>query len=111
MKHEKNEQMMDMLNECVRACNHCAVACLGEKEVNMLSRCIRLDLDCAEICRVAAGLLERDSENADAVLSVCAVICNSCADECEKHSHMEHCRVCAEVCRACAESCQQMEHV
>jgi hypothetical protein len=30
----------------------------------------------------------------------------ACAEECEKHAHMDHCRKCAEACRHCAEVCQ-----
>lgn len=111
MKKQKKEDLAASLNECARVCNHCAVACLSEKEVKMMAQCIRLDIDCATICRTAAEFVERGSEHADALLSVCAVICNSCADECEKHAHMEHCRICADTCRQCAEACQQMEHV
>ncbi len=111
MKQERSHQLTVLLNDCARVCHHCAVACLNEKEVGMLTRCIRLDLDCAAICRTAAGFLERGSENADAVLSACAAICEQCADECEKHSHMEHCQVCAYMCRQCAEACQHVEHI
>jgi hypothetical protein len=31
-----------------------------------------------------------------------------CAVECEKHKHMDHCRVCADACRKCAEECRRM---
>jgi hypothetical protein len=72
----------------------------------MLERCIKLDLDCAEICAVAIGYISRGSENFQAVMQLCADICTACADECERHSHMEHCKRCAEACRACAETCR-----
>lgn len=111
MKHEQSHQLIALLNDCARLCNQCAVACLNEKEVSLLARCIKLDMDCAALCHTAVEFLERDSENADAVLSVCGVICDHCADECEKHDHMEHCRICADICRQCAERCQQMVSV
>lgn len=111
MKNENKQQLYEILNECARVCNHCAVACLSEREVSMLTKCIRLDLECAEICRTAAVFIERDAVHTDELLSVCAVVCNSCADECDKHSHMDHCRECADVCRQCAEACQQLEHI
>jgi len=31
-----------------------------------------------------------------------------CAVECEKHSHMHHCKKCAEVCHKCAVECSNM---
>jgi hypothetical protein len=35
-------------------------------------------------------------------------VCEMCADECDRHSHMAHCRVCAEACRKCAAECRRM---
>ena len=107
MAHEKNQQLIDGLNNCVVACEHCTMACLGEQDVKMLSRCIRLDLDCAAVCRLAVTLVARGSENANRILAECADICDACANECEQHAHMEHCKQCAEACRVCAELCAQ----
>ena len=106
MSHEKNQQLMDALARCAAECSHCATACLKEPDPKKMERCIRLDLDCAEICELASGFIARGSEFSDAILSLCARICNECATECEKHSHMEHCQRCAEACRLCAEACE-----
>ncbi len=107
MAHEKNKQLLEALNNCAAECNHCATACLKEKDVKMLARCIRLDIDCAEICQLTAAYVARDAEHVNHLLKECADICEACAEECEKHSHMEHCRQCAEACRHCAEACLQ----
>ena len=107
MAHEKNRQLLEALNNCAAECNHCATACLGETDVKMLARCIRLDIDCAEICQLTAAYVARDSGHVNHLLKECADICEACAEECEKHSHMEHCRQCAAVCRQCAEACLQ----
>ena len=107
MSHESNRGLLDALYDCAAECNHCAIACLQEKDVKMLERCIRLDLDCAEICQVAAGYVARGSELANRLLELCAEVCNACADECEKHEHMEHCKRCADICRKCADACSQ----
>lgn len=107
MSHEKNKELISMLNECAAECNHCTSACLEEQDVKMLAKCIKLEIDCAEICRLATSFLARGSEHAEHILKECAEICEACAKECEKHSHMEHCKKCAEVCRKCAETCQQ----
>lgn len=112
MVHEKNQGLLDALNDCAAVCNHCATACLEEKDVKMLSNCIKLDFDCAAICSLTAGFVARGSAHASHLFAECADICNACADECEKHAQhgMEHCKECAEACRKCAEACVQMEH-
>lgn len=107
MSHEKNKELISMLNECAVECNHCTSACLEEQDVKMLAKCIKIEIDCAEICRLATSFLARGSEHADHILKECAEICEACAKECEKHTHMEHCKKCAEVCHKCAEACQQ----
>ncbi len=107
MAHEQNHQLLEALSNCEAECNHCAIACLREQDTRMLERCIRLDLDCAEICHVAASFVTRGSEHAQHLLKECAEICEACAEECEKHAHMEHCFRCAEACRHCAEACLQ----
>ena len=108
MAHEKNQSLMEALNNSAAECNHCATACLDEQDVKMLASCIKLDIDCADICQLTASFVARDSEHAHHLMKECAEICEACAEECEKHAHMEHCRKCAEACRRCAEACLQM---
>lgn len=110
MAYENNRELLDALNSCAAECNHCATACLDEQDVNMLSRCIKLDIDCADICQLAAAYVARGSEHTQHLLKECADICEACAAECEKHAAhgMEHCRICAEACRRCAEACTNM---
>lgn len=74
----------------------------------MLARCIKLDRDCAAICLLAVEAMAGGSEFAKQICTLCAEICNACAAECEKHSHMEHCKKCAEACRKCAMECSSM---
>ena len=103
--HEQNKSLIEILSRCAAVCSHCATACLDEDDVKMMARCIKLDIDCAEICGLAASFAARGSEYADHILNECSEICIACADECSKHSQMEHCRKCAETCRECAEAC------
>ena len=93
---------MQALNNCAAECNHCATACLDEIDVKMLARCIKLNIDCSDIWQLTASYVARDSEHASHLMKECAEICGACADECEKHAYMEHCRRCAEICRHCA---------
>ncbi len=108
MAHEEHKQVLQLLNACIAACNHCASACLEEQEVAMLARCIKTDIDCAEICSLTAAFVARDSEFSEKLLVECAAICDACAEECEKHAKMgmRHCEECARACRECADACR-----
>ena len=98
---------IEACNTCADACDHCATACLQEQDVKAMVRCIALDIDCAAICRLAAGAMARGSEMAKMICTVCADICEACGKECEKFD-MDHCQECAEACRRCAEECRRM---
>lgn len=74
----------------------------------MLARCISLDIDCAQVCEVAASAMARASESAKAYCDLCARICDQCAEECERHTAMGHCKECAQACRRCAQECRKM---
>ena len=108
MSHEKNQGMIDALNNCATECSHCAMACLDEQDVKMLTTCIKLNIDCAEVCRLTVSLLSRGSQHGHHLLKECIEICEACATECDRHSHMEHCKKCAAVCRDCVEECTAM---
>ena len=107
MAHEMNKACIEACNACADACDHCATACLMEQHVQSMIRCIALDMDCAAICRLAAGYMSRGSEFAKALCGQCAEVCQACGDECAKHP-MEHCRACADACRRCAQECLRM---
>lgn len=111
MSHEKNEDLIRILWECATICEHCNMACLEEKDLQKLVMCIRLNMDCAEICRSTAVLLSRGSDHMQHLMQECIEVCEACADECEKHSHMQHCKECADACRQCAEACRSHSHV
>lgn len=106
MKTPKYQPLIDVLNECAVACNYCSVACLDEDNIAMLVSCIKTDMDCAVICTSTANLLARESDHGAHMLKECVELCTRCAEECEKHSHHDHCEKCAEVCRKCAEACE-----
>lgn len=110
MSHEKYQNCIDECLACAIMCQHCASGCLNEKDIAMLARCIKLDQDCSAICFLAAQFMASDSEFAQEICLLCAKICDACASECEKHSHMEHCKECAEACRKCATECRAMSN-
>jgi hypothetical protein len=107
MEKIESEDLILTLIDCAMACEICATACLEESDVSKMVQCIRLDRDCADICRQAAILLQRNSTIAYQYLLLCEEICRMCADECMKHSHMDHCKECAQACLECAELCHQ----
>ena len=104
---------IDALSDCVQACNADNAADLGEQNVTEMVTCIRLCLDCADVCTATAAVLSRQAECdpivTEPLLGVCAAVCKSCGDECERHARMhEHCRVCAEACRRCEQACREL---
>ena len=107
MAHRQFAECIQACYDCADASDHCAVACLAEDDPKMMARCIELDIDCAQVCRLAAGYMARDSEFMSTMCGVCADICETCGEECEKHD-MPHCQECAEACRRCAKLCRQM---
>lgn len=109
MAHHKYQQCIDACYTCAAACDHCATACLTEPDPGKMADCIRLDLDCADICRLAAAAMARNSDNVAAFCRLCAEICDKCAKECDAYDH-DHCKECAEACRKCAEECRKMAH-
>ncbi len=110
MNQQQLQKCIATCIECATVCNHCAVSCLEEEDVQQLTKCIRLDLECAIICRAAAELMSAGSIYAEQICKICADICNACADECEKHAAigMDHCKECAETCRLCAKEIQEL---
>jgi hypothetical protein len=107
----ENKKLIDELYFCSAQCTHCYDACMISEEKVLLERCRMFNQDCADICRLTAQVFERDSENAESFLKLCAEICELCAAECEKHSHLEHCKKCANACRKCADLCLHKEAV
>jgi hypothetical protein len=101
-----HEELVNTLMNCAATCEYCATACLKEEDIDMMRNCIMLDRDCADICRLTATLLSRNSDNTDRILEVCAEVCQKCADECKHHEH-DHCQDCARVCSDCAEACME----
>ena len=70
-----------------------------------MAHCIVLDMECADICSLAAASIARGDKHLNAICSLCADACQSCAKECAKHA-MDHCKRCAEACKRCADACR-----
>ena len=98
MDQTNYQSCIDACNACADACDVCAASCLQEDDVKAMARCIALDIDCAQVCRIAAGSMARNSEHAADICRLCAQVCRACAAECGRHQ-MAHCQQCAEACR------------
>jgi hypothetical protein len=92
---------------CALACDRCAAACLAEADPKAMARCIALDMDCADMCRLAAAMMARQSSFVHSMCELCAVVCKACAQECSRHP-MDHCSACAQACTRCARECERM---
>ncbi len=95
-------------NACTNVCRQCTYACLQEPDIKKLLACIKLTTDCARITELAVKCMIADSAYIKQTCKLCAEICNACAEECEKHAHMEHCKLCATDCRTCAIICLEI---
>ncbi|RNI26149.1 four-helix bundle copper-binding protein [Rufibacter latericius] len=107
MHNSQIRPVLDALNDCILACEHCASSCLHEEHLHMMVPCIEADRDCADVCRLTHTLLARGSKHGKHLLRECIEVCEACAAECSKHDH-DHCQECAATCRRCAEACRSL---
>ena len=107
MLNQQTQNCLTALYECSTACLQCAAACIKETDPKMMAACIAHDLECADICRLAAASIARDGAHAKAICALCAKACLACAEECGKHQ-FDHCQQCAEACKRCATACLAM---
>jgi len=98
MLNQAEEVCLRACNEFAAACLQCSTACLQEADPKPMAPCIALDLECVDICRLAAASIARGGEHMQALCALCADVCRGCAAECSKHS-MDHCKRCAEAWR------------
>jgi hypothetical protein len=104
---KSNSELITLLHECAKICDHCCAECLKEYEVMDLANCIRIDMVCGSVCRTTALLLENGFADKTA-FELCERICRRCAEECNEHEH-DHCKECAKICTECADECRKMQ--
>ncbi|WP_445492405.1 four-helix bundle copper-binding protein [Niallia sp. 03133] len=106
MVDERDQLLIQALEECMVACNHCLMECLAEENVGMMIDCIRIDRECAEFCAYLEQAIIRKSPYILDLTKLCLSVCKACAEECSKHDH-KHCQYCADICRQCADECEK----
>lgn len=102
----EDRTLLANLEQCHENCLDGVMHSLDEGGDYMRKDHIRWLLDCAEICNVAENFVIRESEYAGDFLSICAFICDDCAEACETFFEDENMKNCALVCRNCANACR-----
>jgi hypothetical protein len=105
-------------SKCLEACLECHTHCLdtyynyclkmGGKHVEQEH--LKLMADCIQICQTCTDFMTRNSKHHSSICAVCAIICNACAESCDRIGGDEMKR-CAEMCRRCAAQCGEMGKV
>lgn len=92
---------------CIEQCHACALAC--DRCVVAIGAGTRsvLAIDCAQACRLLAGLLARGSASIAPVGELCESLCRRCAQACRAHPSGT-CAEMAAACDACAAECHRM---
>lgn len=100
---------------CVRASTVCSVtadACLDEDGVAEFRGSIRLLLDCVDVLTATATVLSRHfgalPTPVGTLLSACADLSTSCAEDLTHAAPVDHGRRCAAECRRAADACEAL---
>lgn len=101
------QECLKALGQCLVACNTCYIECLKEEDINHMRECIKLDRQCAMIVSLTMKTIELEGSFIKETCELCAMVCNQCAKECEKHDH-PHCKECAQACKVCAAACREL---
>lgn len=103
------------LQQCIENCNRChdicmqtAIYCAKKGGDHAESNHLRLLADCIQICATSKDFMLRESPLHVETCRACAVVCEQCANDCERMGDDQQMKECAMVCRSCAESCHEM---
>lgn len=103
-----SSQMRVVLHDTIksaRVCEWCADQCIDEGPG--MERCIRLCRDVADLARLSAAFITRDSVFGPDVARTFAEATEECAMECRQHHH-EHCQECARVLSRAARTSHEL---
>ena len=107
--YQQYELCIDVCLKCASICEYCASACAKEPDIEYMRQCIQLNMECVAICTAAAKLMSLNSKYIKDILRLCAIMCDMCAEECNKHVN-DHCKLSAEICTKCADECELIAH-
>lgn len=104
------EKCAHLCHECQDACLRLVPHCLSLGGAHATPAHIGMLMDCIAICGASHDLLRRGSARHVHTCAACAVICDACAEDCERLAGGDRAmEECAKVCGECAESCRAME--
>ena len=101
-----NQQFVRAVCECEADCGHTAAYIIREADVKARLKQASLLADCADICSLAAKYAARGSAFARQAASICADVCENCANECAKFADGVS-QDCARICLRCANECDK----
>jgi hypothetical protein len=101
------QECLKALRQCLAACNTCYTEGLKEKDINHMREWIKTDRQCAMIVSLTMKTIELEGSFVKETCELCAMVCDQCAKEGEKHDPL-HCKECAQACKVCAAACREL---
>lgn len=104
---DKYEKCINECLKCSQICYKCFNSCLDMSNAIGRKDCIKALIACAHICEMSVSLMSMNSQFVHEHCSMCASICEKCAEECEMFRD-DLSLECARECRSCAEELNQL---
>jgi hypothetical protein len=106
-------QLSQKVRETILALQHCHATCSSMAMTHCLEmggeharpQHLRLMLDCAGLCALTADALGRKSQFHNRLAQLCAEVCETCEQDCNRLGDMEPC---VQACRDCARLCHEI---
>src|SRR4051812_43482692 len=103
------QEMQDCIGNCTmtaKACSQMIQWCLKMKNMpSDMTKTIMALQCCEQMCNTFSCLMTCESKQCGECSKVCANVCMTCADECDRAAKMDKSfKLCADICRKCAES-------
>jgi hypothetical protein len=108
MKTKAMQECIDLCQECHTICLETVQHCVRSGGEHADPEHVQLLLGCAEICRTSAAFMALGLSQHTETCSVCAHVCELCAESCARIPGDAEMQLCEETCRRCAEICRNM---
>lgn len=98
--------LIQTVQHCAATCEHMVSMLAASPDVHARTQQIQFLRDCADICYTTARFLARGGHFTGQIAALCALICETCGNECAKFpdAHSQHC---AQICLRCAHDCRR----
>lgn len=97
--------ILQTLHHCQVTCEHMTIMVGRSQDVHLRVRQLELLRDCADICDCTQKFIARHSSFAKAIATLCANVCEICANECLKFPDADS-QNCGHICINCARECR-----